>query len=177
MRMERLVELANSYLSMRGKIKFINGLFNLYSSVLILILIWFLSSNNFIFATKSLQEHVATMTVANATSFKVITINSSAKPSTNVVSHKVSSQSSKSSVTAFTNVAPHKLTSTFFNVISTAFVSKLPQTLLPFYTITNANGTLSERILSANNTFNHKGSFFQQPLPKTIHGTTDPPPA
>jgi hypothetical protein len=116
------------------------------------------------------------MTTANSTSFKVIATKSSATPFTNMISHKATSASSKSSATPFTNMISHKATSASFNVIATAFVSKLPLTFLPSYTITNASDTFSERILSANNTLNYKGSYVQQSLSKTIKGTIYTPP-
>jgi hypothetical protein len=144
-------------------------------SVFILICIWFLSSNNFIFPGQASQEQTATMTTANSTSFKVIATNSSATPFTNMNVHKLTSASPKSGATPFTNMHIHKLTSLSFNVLATTFVAKLPQTLLPSYTVTNASDTRSESILSANNTLNNKVSYFQQSLSRTIHGTIHSP--
>jgi hypothetical protein len=161
---------------MISKIKFFSASLNFYPYVVILILIWSLSSNIFIFSAKAIQEAPPTMTKANSTSFKVIATKSTATPFTNVVSHK-SSASSKSTATPFTNVVSHKSTSAASNVIATTYVAKLPQILLPSYTITNATDTLSEIILSSNNTLNYKGSYSQQSLSKTIRGTTHPPPA
>lgn len=167
---------------MIGKIKFLGASFKLYSLAVMLILI---SSNNFIFSAKALQEHPPTMTTTNSTSFKAIATNSSATPFTNMHVHKLTSASSKSGATPFTNMHLHKLapfsfnvlasTPFSFNVLARTFAAKLPETLLPSYTVTNASDTRSEGILSANNTLNNKGSYVQQPLSRTIHGTTYPP--
>jgi hypothetical protein len=97
------------------------------------------------------------MTTANHTSFKAIATNSSATP--------------------FTNTHAYKITSFSFNVLATTFVAQLPQTLLPSFTVTNANDTHSEGVLYANNTPNNKASYLQQSLPRMIHGTTHSPPA
>jgi hypothetical protein len=161
--------------SMIRQIKFFGASFKLYPLAVTLILIWSLSSNNFIFSAKALQEHPPTMTTANSTSFKAIATNSSATPFTNMHVHKLTSASSKSGATPFTNMHVHKLTSFSFNVLATTFVTKLPQTLLPSYTVTNVSDTRSEGILSANNSLNNKGTYVQHSLSKTIHGTTYSP--
>ena len=158
--------MVNSYLSIISKNRF---------SVVILICIWFLSSNNFIFPGQASQEQTATMTTANSTSFKVIATNSSATPFTNMHVHKLTSASSKSGATPFTNMHVHELTSFSFNVLATTSVAKLPQTLLPYYTVKNASDTRSESILSSNNTLNNEESYFQRSLSRTIHGTIHSP--
>lgn len=140
--------MAKSYASVMNKTKYFNGLF------VILILIWFLSPDVFILAGKALQEGTTTMTAVNPTSFKIIAANSSAIPFATILSHKVLSES--------------------FKVISTTVVAKLPHIVLSSYTVTNASGIFSERILSANSTLNYKVSYIQPSSPKTIRGI-DPP--
>lgn len=140
--------MAKSYASVMNRIIFFNGLF------VILILIWFLSPDVFILAGKALQEGTTTMTAVNPTSFKIIAANSSAIPFATILSHKVLSES--------------------FKVISTTVVAKLPHIVLTSYTVTNASGIFSERILSANSTLNYKVSYIQPSSSKTIRGI-DPP--
>jgi hypothetical protein len=158
--------LVNSSLSIINKNKF---------SVVILICIWFLSSNNSIFAGQAFEEQKATMTTVNSTSFKVFATNSSATPLTNMHMLKLTSVPSKSGATPLTNMHEHELTSFSFNVLATTSVAKLPQTLLPSYIVKNASDTFSESILSANNTLNNHVSYFQQSLSRTIHGTIHSP--
>jgi hypothetical protein len=117
------------------------------------------------------------MTTANHTSFKAIATNSSATPFTNTHAYKITSEPSKFGKTPFTNTHAYKITSFSFNVLATTFVAQLPQTLLPSFTVTNANDTHSEGVLYANNTPNNKPSYLQQSLPRMIHGTTHSPPA
>jgi hypothetical protein len=154
-----LVGLVNSYLSIISKNKV---------SVVILICIWFLSSNNSIVPGQASQEQKATMTTVNPTSFKVFATNSSATPLTNMHVLKLTSAPSKAGATPLTSMHEYELTSFSFNVLATTSVAKLPQTLLPSYTVKNASGTRSESILSANNTLNNHVS-------RTIHGTIHSP--
>jgi hypothetical protein len=157
-------------LSTISKIKFFSALFK-PPFVVILFLIWILSSNNFIFSANAIQELPPTITIANSTSFKAIATNSITTPFTNMHVHMLTSTSSKYGTTPFTNMHVHRPTSFSFNVLATTFAAKLPETLLPSYTLTNASDTRSEGILSAYNTLNNEGLHVQQSISKIIHGT------
>jgi hypothetical protein len=130
--------------------------------VVMLLCIWFLSSNSFLFPRQTSEEQTAATTTANSTSFRVVATKSIVMSFTNAHAHTLTSVFSKSNKD-FTNTHMQQLTSYSFNAPATTFVSKLPQTLLPYFTITNASDTRSEKIFSSHNILSNKVS-------KLIHG-------
>ena len=113
-----------------------------------------LISNDFILAGMALPTHKTTMTIVNPTSSKVIPTNSTTMPIANMRSQTVLPAASK--------------------VIATTSVAKLPQIILSSHTITNTTGTLSETILRAKTTLNHKVSYAQPVSSKIIRGMIRP---
>jgi hypothetical protein len=128
-----------------------------------LLWIWLLSSNSFLFPRQTSEEQTAATTTANSTSFRAVAIKSIVMSFTNTRTHTLTSIFSKSNRAPFTNTHMQKLTSDSFNAPATTFVSNLPQTLLPYFTVTNASDTRSEKIFSAHNIPSNKVS-------RLIHG-------
>ena len=131
--------------------------------VVMLLWIWFLSSNSFLFPRQTSEEQTAATTTANSTSFRAVATKSIVPSFTNTYAYTLTSVFSKSSKAPFTSTHMQQLTSDSFNAPATTFVSKLPQTLLPYFTVTNASDTRSEKIFSAHNILSNKVS-------RLIHG-------
>lgn len=136
------------YTSSKDRIKHLSGLF------IVLILTWFLVTEESVSTGKALRAVTPTLTTVNPISFKGPTANATA-----IQSGTVSSQ---------TIVSAHS------NVIPITKVANLPHIGLSSYTVTNAGGKLPQRILAANSSLNHKLSHVESSRSKILLGM-DPP--
>lgn len=130
------------YKSCVDRVKHVSGLF------VILILTFFLITDESVSVGKALQVVAPTLTAVNPTSFKGTTANASAVQSGTVSSHTVVSASLK--------------------VIPITEVAKLPHIRLSSYTVTNVGGKLPQRILEANSSLNYKLSHIQPSRSKIL---------
>lgn len=130
------------YISGFDGIKHVSGL------LIILIVTWFLITEESVSTGKALQVVTPTLTTVNPVSFKGPTANATAVQSGKVTSHTIVSAS--------------------FKVIPITKVAKLPHISLSSYTVTNAGGKLPQRVLESNSSLVYKLSHIQPSKSKIL---------